>query len=445
MATVILSAGPLQHPSLAELRTLLEAELTSAGEQVRTFDLGATPLAYCQGEFDCWVRTPGVCRSRDAEQEIVQAIHDAEHLVLLDLVRFGGHTATLKRAQDRLICLLSPFFEKRSGLTHHDARYPNPPSLFALGLTACPDPDQADTWRELAEANAINMLAPRFGAAVVSDDDRAGWPEQIRTLLAATERPGATIEARAPITAALLEVAKPSYSRFALTAPRKAALLVGSAKPRGASASENLARALGEHLAAQGVTTEYCFAKDFAHEGAHATEVARTIAEADLFVVSSPLYMDSLPALVTAALEHVAAARAPLTVAPEARPRFVALLNCGFPEAEQNRVGLRICRHFADLAGYHWAGGLALGGGGMVKPDVPLREQHGPLEHVSLGLDAASHALALGENLPPEALELLMKASVPDFLYRVLGDLGWRYQAHQRGLSQAALRARPLD
>ncbi len=33
----------------------------------------------------------------------VQAIHDASQLVLLDAVTFGGHSYTLKRAQDRLI------------------------------------------------------------------------------------------------------------------------------------------------------------------------------------------------------------------------------------------------------------------------------------------------------------------------------------------------------
>ena len=34
---------------------------------------------------------------------------------------------------------------------------------------------------------------------------------------------------------------------------------------------------------------------------------------------------------------------------------------------------------------------------------------------------------------------------MPDAVYRLIGDFGWRYQAHKNGLAQAALRARPLD
>lgn len=39
----------------------------------------------------------------------------------------------------------------------------------------------------------------------------------------------------------------------------------------------------------------------------------------------------------------------------------------------------------------------------------------------------------------------MLKAPLPDFAYRLLGDMGWRHQAHQHGLAQAELRARPLD
>ena len=121
MATVVLSAASAELPALQALAGVLDDELRGVGEtDVRRFDLAATPLAYCQGEFDCWVKTPGVCRAHDAEADIVRAIHDADRVVMLDAVTFGGHSYTMKRAQDRLICLISPFFEKRASLTHHE-------------------------------------------------------------------------------------------------------------------------------------------------------------------------------------------------------------------------------------------------------------------------------------------------------------------------------------
>ncbi len=442
MSTVILSAASPANPGVQELGALLQQELArTETKNVHRFDLAAIKLAYCQGEFDCWVKTPGVCRSLDAEQDIVRAIHDAENLIFLDAVTFGGHSYTLKRAQDRLICLLAPFFEKRSLLTHHDSRYEKNPNFFALGFSPTADEYRSETWRGLADANAINMLAPRVGSAVVSNADRDGWATAIRTMLASEERPGSRIQERESLRAELLLAAKPEYSPFALVPAQKVAFVIGSAKPKGTSTSETLARAMGARFEKEGVSTEYHFATDFLHE-AGAAAAAGAVAAADLFVLVSPLYVDSLPALATRALEHVARAR---TQNPNGRKRFAALLNCGFPEPEHNRSALRIARHFAEDASYHFAGGLPLGGGGMIKPGVPLDEQHGPAEHVKRALDAATAALSLGENIPPEALMAIIETPFPDSAYRLMGDLGWRYQAYKNGVAQGALRARPFD
>lgn len=440
MTTVVLSAASSRLPSLQALSTVLEDELRRAGQtDTRTFELATMRLAYCQGEFDCWTRTPGLCRAHDAESDIVQAIHDASQLVLLDAVTFGGHSYTLKRAQDRLICLLSPFFEKRASLTHHAARYERAASLLALGWAPVSDVEVAETWRELAVANAVNMLAPRVGAVLLGDADRAQWPAAIRSLLASSDVPGAGIPARAPLREALLHAAAGVPRAASAVSPRSAALVVGSAKIRGTSLSENMARALAARLEAQGVTTKLHAATEFLHDDS-AMAAARAIAVADLFVLVTPLYVDALPALATHALECIARARADAATPA----RFAAIINCGFPEPEHNRTALRIARHFAASARYDWAGGLPLGGGGALDPTVPLDAQHGPAEHVKSALDLAAPCLASGNVVPTAAIEQMAASPMPDVLYRLVGDMGWRYQAHKNGLAQAALRARPL-
>jgi len=222
--------------------------------------------------------------------------------------------------------------------------------------------------------------------------------------------------------------------------PRSAALVVGSAKTRGTSVSENIARALADRLETNGVPTTLHAATDFVGEGRAAT-AAHAVAEADLFVLVTPLYVDALPALATHALECVARARADAATPA----RFAAVINCGFPEPEHNRTALRIARHFAASAHYHWAGGLPLGGGGAVNPGVPLDALHGPAEHVKKALDLAAPCLARGEVVPSAAIEQMAASPMPDMAYRLMGDAGWRYQAHKNGLAQAALRARPLD
>ena len=66
-------------------------------------------LGFCQGEFDCWLWSPGRCKIHDSEQAILEAIPGSDALVLLGPVAFGGHCSALKRAIDRLIGLVSPF------------------------------------------------------------------------------------------------------------------------------------------------------------------------------------------------------------------------------------------------------------------------------------------------------------------------------------------------
>lgn len=440
MKSVILSAASPAVPSLAELEAMVCAELRRKGEvDVTTFHLATTKLAYCQGEFDCWTKTPGRCRAHDAEDAIVRAVHDADNLVLIDAVTYGGHSYAVKSAQDRMICLLSPFFEKRAALTHHEGRYAKTAGCYALGWLPAPDAAQARTWSELADANAINMLAPRVGVAVVDDQHRDAWAVEVCAMLASLAHPGDNVTERGPLHAALRAAARPDAMTAPPTAVHTAAILVGSAKIKGTSASEAIARACAARLAQAGVATELHFAVDFVHE-AKGAATAAAIAKADLFLLATPLYVDALPALVVHAFDAIARARGDLTSG-----RFTTIINCGFPEPEHNRTALRIARHFADRAGYHWAGALPLGGGGIVQPDQPLDEQHGPAEHVHRSLDLALPALARGENLPDDARELMMKTPLPDAVYRLVGDFGWRHRAYQNGLRQRELMARPLD
>lgn len=441
MSTVILSAASPEHPPLQALSDLLADELRRAGEAgIHTFELATTRLAYCQGEFDCWVKSPGVCRAHDAEEAIVQAIHDADRVVMLDAITFGGYSYTVKRALDRLICLLSPFFEKRASLTHHDARYEHTARFVTLGWMPAADEDVRLTWQALADANSLNLLAPSVGVAVLPDDSRETWSAEVRRALASTAEPGTAIAGREPLRAALLAAAAGAADTPRLAAPQTAALVVGSAKARGTSVSESLAHALRTRLDCAGIMVDTHFATDFLRDDG-AAETARRIAAADLVVLVTPLYVDAFPALATRALECIAMARAH---APSPG-RFSAIVNCGFPEAEHTRTALRIARHFADRAGYVWSGGLPLGGGGAINPMVPLDGQHGPAEHVKAALDQAARSLARGDAIPIEAITRMSTAPIPDALYRAMGDFGWRYQAYKNGLSQAALRSRPLD
>lgn len=440
MATVVLSGALASHASLQHLLHLLSLHLRQLdGSDVRVFELETTTLAYCQGEFDCWLKTPGSCRAHDAEEDIVRAIHDADRLVILDAATFGGYSYTVKRAIDRMICLISPFFEKRMELTHHEPRYTHAASLYAVGWQARPDPAVGATWSALADANALNLMAPHVGAGVLDDTTRDTWPQALAAILATEQVPGSAIVDRATLRESMLSAAEGAQTGLPLV-PRTAALLVGSAKVRGTSLSENLAAAIRHRLEQSGVEVQTRFAVDFLHD-ARAAATAHEMAAADLFVLVSPLYVDALPALATRALSLIAEARS----GRELSGRCAALINCGFPEPEHVRTALRIVRHFSASAGYGWSGALPLGGGGVVAPLTPVDEQHGPADHVRAALDRAVADLVSGGPVSREAIEEMARPAMHDMLYRLGADLGWRYRAHTNGLSQAQLRARPLD
>jgi multimeric flavodoxin WrbA len=445
MKAVVLSAVPSGHASMGALASVLQAELARAGYgTVKTFDLTSTRLAFCQGEFDCWVKTPGQCRAHDTETEILQAIHDTDALVLFGPVTFGGHGHVLKLAIDRLIPLAEPFFTRRHALTHHSMRYERSGSLFSVGWQRVHSAPVAATFAELNDANAVNLVAPGCGSVVLDDAHAEAWAEAIRDMLEAPRTPGASITAREPLRQILVESAAPDASVAWPVLPGRAAILVGSAKIKGTSASEVMARALARRLEAASMPTELHFATEFVHEDAPVMRSAASIAACELFVLVTPLYVDSLPALATHALELVNGARAVMDVTHR-KGRFVLLVNCGFPEPEQTRTALRIARHFAEHAGYAWAGGLPLGGGGVVHPERPLDEGTGPVKHLIRALDLASPPLANGAAVPEEALTAILESPMPDVVYRVAGDLGWRWKAHQSGLAQRDLHARPLD
>ncbi|MHA2001037.1 MAG: hypothetical protein ACTSVU_02975 [Promethearchaeota archaeon] len=48
-------------------------------------------------------------------------------------ITFGGYSSTLKKALDRQICILSPYFRKVNGEIHHKKRYNKYPSLIGIG------------------------------------------------------------------------------------------------------------------------------------------------------------------------------------------------------------------------------------------------------------------------------------------------------------------------
>lgn len=211
----------------------------------------------------------------------------------------------------------------------------------------------------------------------------------------------------------------------------RALLLLGSPKPTG-STSEVLGRGLIDRLAERGWSAEVKTARRVYRDPEKISELMEAIEDSQLFIVSFPLYVDSLPAPLIRVFEEVAQHRADQAKAQ--KQRMVAIVNCGFPEERHNHLALEICRRFARETGFAWAGGLSLGGGGAIDGH-PLGEVRWMARHVIAALDLTADALAVGEPIPDAAIQRMAKPMLWSRLYTWFGDFGWRRQAKEHGMA----------
>ncbi|HVO37337.1 MAG TPA: NAD(P)H-dependent oxidoreductase, partial [Candidatus Acidoferrum sp.] len=176
----------------------------------------------------------------------------------------------------------------------------------------------------------------------------------------------------------------------------RAVLLVGS--PKGSNSTSNsLGSYLARKLKERGTMIDEIYTSQCLSSEEKRAAMLRLVDESDLIILAFPLYVDSLHSQLIRALELIAdheKGKSDLC-----QKKVVAIANSGFPEAAHNNTALTICRLFAREVGFTWAGGLAMGGGGMVH-GTPLAEMGGQVRNQVRALEIAADALANGEPIP---------------------------------------------
>jgi hypothetical protein len=204
---------------------------------------------------------------------------------------------------------------------------------------------------------------------------------------------------------------------------KRALLLVGSPRGIEKSTSGRLGGRLLDALRERG----FAAGKLHVHAAVGSSDELEgalgAVAAADLVILSLPLYVDSFPAPVIALLEEVAARGT-----GRGRTQFAVVIQCGFPEKEQNETATAIAKRFAADAGWHWLGALALGG----------LETYGG--STTEALDRVAEAIAAGHEIP----HVFLRKSMPAWLYRVGGNVMWRREAKKHGTA-GKLRERPYE
>ena len=174
MKTVILNGLEKEDDSLYKL---IHSELKNRGWEGTGIYLRDTHIAPCQGCFGCWISTPGICMIDDDGREVVKKAVQSDLMVFLSPVTFGGYSSDLKRALDRFMQTVLPFFVKINGEFHHRPRYARRPCLIGLGVLSKPDEEGERIFKTLIARNALNIQSPSSAGGVVIRDDP---PEKIR-------------------------------------------------------------------------------------------------------------------------------------------------------------------------------------------------------------------------------------------------------------------------
>lgn len=170
MRALVLNGARRDGETVDRATGLLADLLAERGWDTDVLTLREMEIRGCLGCFSCWVKSPGECIIDDGGRDVARMSVQSDLVVWLSPVTFGGYSSELKKALDRMIPVVSPFFEIVDGEVHHRKRYETIPPVIALGSSADPDGGEAATFRRLHERNARNLRPQSHAAAIVPDD-----------------------------------------------------------------------------------------------------------------------------------------------------------------------------------------------------------------------------------------------------------------------------------
>ncbi|WPD24587.1 MAG: flavodoxin family protein [Candidatus Electrothrix scaldis] len=417
---------------------------------VEKFTLREIKMHHCIGCFNCWLKTPGKCIHRDAGIQILEAILHCDVIVLFTPVVFGGYSSELKKIIDRFLPLALPFFSKVNGETHHPPRYLKFPRIVGIGVHSSPAQKLSKCFKTLIGRNAVNFAQSPYSVDVLnSSSDSETLRSQLTDLLARREELPWSEEL--DTLAGNLIATTPHI----LTSAQRVLLITGSPKIKSPSTSKVLGESLLKKLQKHGCNTSSLTLTSKLLSETSRSVLCSAVDKAETLLISFPLYVDTLPFLVTKAFEIISQHR---RTTKTARPqRLVVLVNNGYPEAHHNTVALEICRLFAQECGIRWSGGVALGAGEVLLSGKPITGFRGlkglwrpPLYYLDQALNLIAAALADGYPVPVKAAQLIARKPIPlisinlwHWMYINVGKKIWENEAVKNGISKQAMFGMP--
>lgn len=166
MKALLLNGSNKKEPEIDELYDSIMYELENDGWEIDSILLQNVNIAPCQGCFECWIKTPGECKIDDEGREIAKKMVHSDLIIHFTPITFGGYSYELKKAIDRFIPVLLPFFTKRDGEVHHTHRYEHRASIIVIGILPQTNEEKETVFKTLVQRNSLNMGASLHEALI---------------------------------------------------------------------------------------------------------------------------------------------------------------------------------------------------------------------------------------------------------------------------------------
>ena len=129
--------------------------------------------APCQGCFKCWTKHPAAGAMKDELQQACRVLGTADDLTVITENLYGSYSQAVKNILDRSIATSTPFSTYRGGQMHHTLRYGKHHSLHIVVYGDISDAEK-NTWKLMAERNAINMGFTAHSVTFCANAEEAG-------------------------------------------------------------------------------------------------------------------------------------------------------------------------------------------------------------------------------------------------------------------------------
>jgi len=203
--------------------------------------------------------------------------------------------------------------------------------------------------------------------------------------------------------------------------------LLLSGSPRGTmSTSYSLLEYLKTQLQGLGKSCELATAHKILRNETDFDNFSNHLDGANYFIVTMPLYVDSLPSHVIDIFTRLLKKRS--SDSSKGTPKFLAIVNSGFPEQHQNLLALNICQQFSQEANLDWIGGIPFGGGALVG-GTPLDSSGRRGKNARSAMEILARALYEDKEIPEECISQINKLIIPKRMYMLMGNFRWRIES----------------